>query len=431
MSRPVVIALAGGVSSRFWPLRDKHFLEFGSQTLIERHVGMLAALGCERFVVVVRPEAADKAAGLLRLPGVEVRLAEQPEAKGMADAVLRARPALAALGDGPVYVTQAHDIVDLEMHRRLLDAWESRTGALAGVIAAARVQTYFPGGYFRLNGERLTGVVEKPGAGNEPSDLVNIVAHLYGSASALFDALAAEAATAPGTDDAYERALTRLMAHGEFQAAVYEGRWQALKYPWHVLDVMGQLLEAWTSGRESPGEGYEQREDGVFIGREVRLLPGAHIAAPALIGHGSVIGNNALVRGSLVAPRCVVGFGSEVARSYLGEAVELHHNYVGDSVLDRGSSMGYGAVTANYRLDGRSVPMFAGALDAAARQRIDTGREKLGLVLGAGSKIGVQTSTMPGLRIGAGAIVGPSLRVTRDLPDGARLLSDDGEHGRL
>ena len=422
MSQPTVVVLAGGVANRFWPLRDKPLIEFGSQTLLERHVRLLKAAGCERFAVVVRPEAAVAVGEMLAAVPVDGRVVLQAEAKGMADAVLRARPALEAFGEDAVYVTQAQDVVEARLHDRMLEAWSSRPTKVAGRLAAARVKRYFPGGYLTLDGSRVTGVVEKPAPGSEPSDLVNIVAHVFESWRELTDALETEM---PGaSDDAYERALTRLMAKRELHAVGYEGRWQALKYPWQALEVMEMLLERWTNGLESPGEGYEQREDGVIVGRDVRIFPGAHVVAPALLGHGSVVGHNALVRGSLIGARCVVGFGSEVARSYLGEAVELHHNYVGDSVLDRGTSMGYGAVTANYRLDGRTVPMFAG------EERIDTGREKVGLVLGAGAKLGVNTSTMPGVRIGAGAIIGPNLRITRDVPEGARVLNE-GEYGRL
>jgi bifunctional UDP-N-acetylglucosamine pyrophosphorylase/glucosamine-1-phosphate N-acetyltransferase len=214
------------------------------------------------------------------------------------------------------------------------------------------------------------------------------------------------------------------MAAGEFHASIYEGRWQALKYPWHLLDVMDLLLDLWTRGVESPGGEYERRADGVFIGRDVHIYHGGYIAGPALIGPGSVVGNNALVRASVVGPRCVVGFGSEIARSYLVEDVELHHNYAGDSVLDQGSSMGYGGTTANYRLDGRTVPSMVG------NERIDSGRMKLGLMLGAGAKIGVNTSTMPGVKIGAGAIIGPNLKVTRDVPAGVRVL-DEEIYGRF
>ena len=130
------------------------------------------------------------------------------------------------------------------------------------------------------------------------------------------------------------------------------------------------------------------------------------------------------MRGSIVGPHCVVGFGSEVARSYLAGEVELHHNYLGDSVLDRDTSMGWGATTANYRIDQRTVP------SVVMGQRIDTGRDKLGLATGAGVRIGVNASLMPGVKIGAGALIGPAIRVTRDVPEGERVL-DEETYGRF
>ena len=417
MSRPAVIVLAGGVSNRLWPLRETLSLEFGSLSLLERHLQALRAAGCERFIVVCRPDTKDAVASLATAMGLRVDVAVQPEPRGMADAVLCARPILEAMGDAPVYVTQAHDVLDPALHGQLLDRWAGAPARWGGLIAAACTDRYFPGGYLKFDGERVTEVVEKPGAGNEPSDLVNLVAHVFASSRSLLEALTQAQADA-SADDAYERGLSRLVQAAEFRSFTYTGRWQALKYPWHLLDVMALLLDRWTHGQESPGPDYEQREDGVFVGRDVQVYPGAYIVAPALIGHGCVIGHNALVRDSLVGPQCVVGFGSEVARSYLAAAVELHHNYVGDSILDRDTALGYGAVTANYRLDEKTVPMFVGT------ERIDTGRTKLGLVLGAGARLGVNTSTMPGVKIGAGAIVGPNLRVSRDLPDGARYLTE-------
>src|SRR5690606_29505214 len=128
-----------------------------------------------------------------------------------------------------------------------------------------------------------------------PSDLVSIVAHGFGSWRRLVDAIEAVAGDSEA-DDAYERALTHLMATSEFRAVVYEGRWQALKYPWHLLDVMDMLFERWSSGAESPGPEYKE-QDGVWTGRDVRIFPGAHVVAPALLDHGAVVGHNALVRG--------------------------------------------------------------------------------------------------------------------------------------
>jgi bifunctional UDP-N-acetylglucosamine pyrophosphorylase/glucosamine-1-phosphate N-acetyltransferase len=416
MSQPVVIVLAGGVSSRFWPLRDKLLLPFGPRSLLERHLSCLSRLGCDRMVIVARPDAVDEMAALTRgLPG-QIRLAVQAEARGMADAVLCARPQLEAFGEGAVYVTQPHDVVEQRLHAEVLERWSR--GGIAGLIGAVRVRDYFPGGYLTMQGNRVMSVIEKPGAGNEPSDLVNLVAHVHGSWLALEQTLSYESAHGGG-DDAYERALTSLTQTSHYEAHVYEGRWQGLKYPWHVLDVMDMLLDLWTRGEESPGEGYEQREDGVFVAPDVRVFAGSHIVGPALVGPGCVIGHNALVRGSMLGAGSVVGFGCEVARSFLAGGVELHHNYVGDSVFDQGTSMGYGATTANYRIDGRTVP------SVVAGERLDSGRQKLGLVLGAGTKIGVNTSTMPGVKIGAHALIGPGIRITRDVPDGERVLDEE------
>jgi acetyltransferase-like isoleucine patch superfamily enzyme len=50
--------------------------------------------------------------------------------------------------------------------------------------------------------------------------------------------------------------------------------------------------------------------------------------------------------------------------------------------------------------------------------------------MGNGAKLGVNTSLMPGIKVGAGAIIGPNLRINKDVPAGERVLYD-GEYGRL
>src|SRR5439155_25060884 len=161
----------------------------------------------------------------------------QPEARGMADALLQARDHLASFGNAALYVTQAQDVVDPGLHKRML---KTDLGPDFALLAAARVNSYFPGGYLTVTNGRVVSVVEKPGAGREPSDLVNLVAHLFASWQPLVHQLELEM-TRTGPDDAYERALAALMPERVFRAAVYEDRWEALKYPWHVLDVMAIL----------------------------------------------------------------------------------------------------------------------------------------------------------------------------------------------
>ena len=76
--------------------------------------------------------------------------------------------------------------------------------------------------------DRITNIIEKPGAGNEPSDLVSIVAHIHADAALLLDRIRAEYAKPAKTDDHYERTMASLMAEHVFQVVPYEGPWQAI-----------------------------------------------------------------------------------------------------------------------------------------------------------------------------------------------------------
>ena len=60
---PVPIILAGGVSSRLWPLSDKSLLKLAVEpesgrllTLLERHLTTFSALGFAEVIIVANPE---------------------------------------------------------------------------------------------------------------------------------------------------------------------------------------------------------------------------------------------------------------------------------------------------------------------------------------------------------------------------------------
>jgi NDP-sugar pyrophosphorylase family protein len=168
--------------------------------------------------------------------GVQAEVVVQPEPKGMGDALLQVDGYLAREGNPPIYITQVHDLTDAVLHQRMLTEYQS--GNARSYLAGYRVSSYFPGGYLEVGqGGRITNLIEKPGAGHEPSDLVSIVAHIHTDARRLLDAIRAEYAKPAKTDDHYERAMAAMMRDDVFQVVPYEGSWQALKYPWHVLDA--------------------------------------------------------------------------------------------------------------------------------------------------------------------------------------------------
>src|SRR5207247_6343943 len=87
MQSPVAIILAGGANRRFWPLQQKSLLRFGDQTLLDRHVGALAAAGFADVVVVANPANEAQMRALAAGAPARLHVVVQPEPLGMGDAV--------------------------------------------------------------------------------------------------------------------------------------------------------------------------------------------------------------------------------------------------------------------------------------------------------------------------------------------------------
>ncbi|MCI0709716.1 MAG: NTP transferase domain-containing protein [Chloroflexi bacterium] len=413
MQKPVVIILAGGANSRFWPLREKSLYRFMDEPLLTKQMNVYRDAGFEEFIVIANPGNRDMIAALV---GKEADVAVQSAALGMGHAILQAYNYLAAKDFPPIYVCQVNDVVEAALHQKLMDAYQS--GSAASYLAGFTVSDYFPGGYLSVEGDsRIRGLVEKPGAGNEPSDLVNIVAHVHTETKALIDAIDGLYAAKHPSDDHYEVAMARLMQDMRFECVRYEGRWHPIKYPWQVLDVTHFYLSQIDGQHVHPqAKLYSEVTilGNVIIEVGAKIFPGAAIVGPAYIGANTVVGNGALVRESHIGPGCVIGHTSEVARSYLERQVNLHRAVVLDSVFEENVNFSAGCVTANLRIDGGTIKSIVKG------ERIDSGRDKLGAMVGANTFIGIQSGTMPGVKLGANSEVGAFTNVVSDLPEGTR-----------
>jgi bifunctional UDP-N-acetylglucosamine pyrophosphorylase/glucosamine-1-phosphate N-acetyltransferase len=245
----------------------------------------------------------------------------------------------------------------------------------------------------------------------------------------LFDAIRQEYERDQAGDDHYERAMGAMMQTQLFQVVPYTGVWKFIKFPWHVLDVMDYFLGQ-IQGQQIHESAYiaptASIVGDVVIGPGTKVFPGAAVVGPAYIGGNVIIGNNALVRNSIVLDGANVGFTTEVARSYVDQGCQMHACRVLDSVFGPNVNFSAGCTTANLRIDKGSV------LSMVKGQRVDSGRSKLGAIIGEDAFLGVDAMTMPGAKIGVAAQVGPGAHIYRDVKDRQRvfvrqqlLVSDD------
>lgn len=127
-----------------------------------------------------------------------------------------------------------------------------------------------------------------------------------------------------------------------------------------------------------------------------------------------------MVRQSYIGKDCVVGFSTDIARSYIGDHCWFHSNYVGDSVLEGNVSMGSGSVLANLRLD-------EGEIWSVVRgEKINTHRTKLGAMIGKNVRIGVNVSIMPGVKVGEDSMIGAGVILDKDVPEQSFCVVKNG-----
>jgi len=406
-----ILLLLAGQSKRFWPLSEKTLFPICGTTLLDIQIEHLGSAGLDDVILVGGAHNLEEASA--RYP--KLKTIEQEDLDlGMRGALLSALP---ECGDEPVMVVSGNDVVEPSAYKSLVENAQEK----GGVLLAYRVNKYFPGGYLEVDGDRITSIIEKPGEGNEPSDLVNIVAHVHNNPALLLETLKN---VKPKRDDGYEQALATLFPQHEYSAVAYEGFWQAVKYPWHLLQLSDFLLKQVQEQQIHPSAQIHPTsviEGPVIIEEGVKVFPHATIKGPCIIGPRSVIANNALVRGSSIGADCVIGFSSEVKASVLHSHVWTHMSYVGDSIIGSNVSFGSGCATGNLRLDEAVIP------STVQGEEVSTGLTKFGTVIGNDCRIGIHASLNPGIKIGAGSFVSSHVALSSDVPEGSFVRMKKGE----
>lgn len=394
-----------------WPIEtDKCLIPFLGKPLLYHNLKLLKShlRSVTEFIIVANPRSREQISEIAKDLNLDFKIAVQEKPLGMANAILSAENLIS----GSILVINAEDILDKHAYGDVLAAAE-KTGSDV-FFTGIDFGKYFPGGYLKLEADKVLGVVEKPGKGNEPSNIVKLMVDYFKDGKNLIDYLEK---TSSVKDDHYEVALSAMIDAG-FNArfAPYKGIWTALKYPWHILDVVKHFL-AKIEHNIDPGVAIPKLavvEGPVIIEKGVRVFEGAVVKGPVYIGEDCIIGNNSMVRESNLEAGCVTGFNSDITRSYIGANSWFHTNYVGDSVIEGDFGMGSGAILANLRLDDKTIKV--------GEERIDTERHKLGLMVGKGVRMGVNASTMPGVRVGKGSLIGPGVVLKKDLKENKKIL---------
>jgi UDP-N-acetylglucosamine diphosphorylase/glucosamine-1-phosphate N-acetyltransferase len=402
------VILSGGAGERAFPLcasKPKPMFEFLGKPLLQYVIENLRAAGIEDLIIVTGPDpqGIQDYFGTGERFGAQIRYTNQEKPLGMANALQTAEHLL----EDRFFMLNGNDIFEAYLLSDVMKRAQETGGDM--LLVGREMEKPWKFGVFKFEGGKVTAVVEKPPRGEEPSNIV--VVGVYFFSRLIFDYIA----RTPVTNYQLETAYQGLIDEGNVHFVPYDGVFESFKYPWDLLTINEYLMDRFiTEPRISDQAHISDKavlDGNVVIEEGARVFEHAVIRGPAYVGHSSVIGNNVLMWNySSVGANSVVGFSSEIKHSLIGRTCWIHMSYIGDSIVSDNCSFGAGTITANFRFDEGEVPV------KVKQERLWSGTDKLGAIMGEACKTGCNATLMPGVKVGPHSIVGPGVVLYDDLP---------------
>jgi bifunctional UDP-N-acetylglucosamine pyrophosphorylase/glucosamine-1-phosphate N-acetyltransferase len=186
----------------------------------------------------------------------------------------------------------------------------------------------------------------------------------------------------------------------------------AITYSWDLLKANVEAMTSRKTYTQESGAHASLYVDGrLQVGKGTKILPGVVIEGDVIIGDNCKVGPNCYIRGStVIGDKCHVGQAVEIKNSILLPGTNVGHlSYLGDSILGEKVNFGAGTITSNLRHDGGAHHSPVAGL------MIDTGRRKLGAIVGDGVHTGIHTSIYPGRKLWPKTVTLPGAIVHKDI----------------
>lgn len=413
MQPTTAVLLAAGANSRFFPFNTrihKSGYQLLGRSLIERTLDGLHKAGIKSVVIVESPR--DHEHHNLQqqvdqfVDKLEIKFVVQHQPKGMGDALLQAKNFLRE----QFVVLFPYAIEAGTILTQLTEQTQSD-----GAICIAPTKEPWRYGIVSMEKDRITGIVEKPERGTEPSNFK--AQGIYVLNTEFLQYLQQE----PPAEYNFEAALNTFCREKQVLAITQQTGLPSLKYPWHFFDFQTHLfqsLESLTAESASVDESaiLDDSHGPIVIEENVKIQSHVKIVGPCFIGKNSFIGDYSFIRESSIEQATTIGAKTEIVRSIIFPKVSIHLGYIADSIIGSEAKIAADFITANKRYDRQPVKM------QIKHKKVATGKKALGMFMGEGVETGIGVKTMPGICIGANSQIYPGLTLYENIPHNSRVI---------
>jgi bifunctional UDP-N-acetylglucosamine pyrophosphorylase/glucosamine-1-phosphate N-acetyltransferase len=270
----------------------------------------------------------------------------------------------------------------------------------------------------------VTKIVEKPSPDLNLGNLIN--AGIYIFDSLIFKAIEK---TQKSKRDEFEFTDSMKMVMEKFNGKIISyviknSFWNDIGLPWQLFDANQISLNKIENKNYGIIEDRVKIEGNVYIGKNTKIRAGSYIQGPCYIGENNLIGPNAFIRPyTSIEDNCHIGM-SELKNTLIFSHSNVpHFNYIGDSIICENVNLGAGTKISNLRFDNRGIKMNIND------KLIDSGRRKLGVIIGPNAQTGINASIMCGKKVGENSIIGAHTLINEDIPPNTLYYQDS--NGKL
>ncbi|MEC7712558.1 MAG: bifunctional sugar-1-phosphate nucleotidylyltransferase/acetyltransferase [Candidatus Thermoplasmatota archaeon] len=387
------LILAAGKGTRMWPLTEnlpKPLLPLCGKPIIEHQIRALKNVGVKKINILIghRMKEISDLLGNGKKYDVKINYIVQSEQKGTGHAVSLAEKHI----KNSFFCINGDTLVD-EKNIALLAKKKTEMAMMVTNVDDGRNF-----GVVKSKNGLLTEIIEKGFSGKS-----SINAGIYLFNKKIFKSLKTIKKSIRG-----ELELTDALILNKIYTIEYVGFWKDIGSPWDLLTANEVLIDSIENKIKGNIEDNVNVNGHIYLGKNSTIKSGTYIEGPLWIGDNCTIGPNAYLRkGTVLCGKNKVGAASEIKNSILFEGAKApHHNYVGDSILGKHCNLGSGTKVANLRLDKKEINV------SHKGKRVNTGRKKLGVIMGDNISTGINSSINSGTIIGNDTNIGPNALVS-------------------
>jgi UDP-N-acetylglucosamine diphosphorylase/glucosamine-1-phosphate N-acetyltransferase len=397
------VIMAAGEGNRMRPLtgnRPKVMLPIANKPILEHLLVEVKAGGVNEFIFIVGycDEQVRSYFGSGQRWGVDITYSEQRKQLGTAHAV----GMVEGMTGENFLVINGDVIVNRNDVKKLMKKPHN-------TISVIEVKDPRGLGMIELSSTKVKGIYEK--TEHPPTMMANAGFYLF--TPEVFEAISRTEKSPRGEYEITDTLKILIKSKTGLRYLVLSS-WLDLSYPWDLLRANEAMLEGLKAQNLGQVEPNVTMKGPVVIGKNTMIKAGAYIEGPVIIGDDCRIGPNCYIRPSTtIGNDCHIGAAVEVKNSIIMGGTDFPHlNYVGDSVIGEGCNFGAGTKIANLRLDKKNIVVNG----------IDTGRRKLGAIIGDGVETGINASINVGTMIGNNTFLGPGVTASGIIVPDSKLF---------